>query len=203
MTCLPRLFAAPALALGLALAAPLPGLAADTLALETAVSAAELSDKKQTKAGLYITASEAGDVLAARDDVLLLDVRSPEETMLIGYPTAADANVPFKLINPAHELNAKKGSYKMMDNPGFVPAVKAMLEEADPAAVVVMCRSGSRSAAAVNTLTKAGVDIPLYSMIDGFEGDKNDAGRRVVNGWKNADLDWTYKVTEGLLQGVE
>lgn len=203
MTCLTRIFAAPALAVGLALAAPMPGLAADTQPIETAVSAADLSDKKQTKAGLYITAAEAGEVLAARDDVLLLDVRSPEETMLIGYPTAADANVPFKLIDPAHDLNAKKGSYEMMGNPDFVPAVKAMLDEADAAAVVVMCRSGSRSAAAVNKLTEAGVDVPLYSMIDGFEGDKNDAGRRVVNGWKNADLDWTYKVTEGFLKGVE
>ena len=36
-------------------------------------------------------------------------------------------------------------------------------------------------------------------MVDGFEGDKNDAGRREVNGWKEAGEDWTYKVRDGYL----
>ncbi|WP_135504911.1 sulfurtransferase [Roseovarius aestuariivivens] len=200
MRTLPRLLAAPVIALALAL--PLPGLAGSG-PLDTAVSADAVGEKKQTKSGLYITAAEAGGILAAREDVLLIDLRTPEETMLVGHPVAADANIPFKLIDSAYRLNPEKGSYEMVANPGFVGTVKEFLESTDPAAVVVMCRSGGRSAAAVDALVAAGVTVPLYSMVDGFEGDKTDAGRRDLNGWKNAGLNWTDKIPEGFLKGVE
>lgn len=191
------------LSFGLATGAPQAVSAADQAPLATTQSSETLPEKKRTQADLYITADRSGEILAARDDVLLLDVRTPEETMLVGYPAPSDANIPFKLIDPAHAFNAEKGSYEMMPNPGFVPAVTAMLEATDPAAVIIMCRSGGRSAAAVDKLLAAGVDVPLYSMVDGFEGDKNEDGRRAVNGWKNAGLDWTYKISADLLRGVE
>ncbi len=203
MRTLPRLLALPALALGLALAMPLTSLAAGDVALQSSVTANDLPKSKRTKAGLYITAAETGAVMSRRDDVVIVDVRTPEETMLVGHTTAAMANVPIKLIDPDHELNAKKGSYSSISNPNFVTAMQDLIGQANPAAVVIMCRSGSRSAMAVNQLMAAGVDLPLYSMVDGFEGDKNEDGRRLVNGWKNADLDWTYKVSEGFLRGVE
>ena len=62
-----------------------------------------------------------------------------------------------------------------------------------------MCRSGGRSAKAVNKLAKAGYKN-VYQIYDGFEGDKlNDPGnskngKRVVNGWKNCGGPWTYKL---------
>lgn len=200
MSTLTRLLALPALALTLSFATPGPGVAE---ALQTSVAADTLPDKKQTQPALYITASEAAAVLAERDDILLIDVRTPEETLFVGYPTASDANIPFKLVDPGHGFNAKKNSYQTVANPAFVPAAKAFLDGKDPAAVIVMCRSGSRSAAAVDALTEAGVEVPLYSMVDGFEGDKNDAGRRAVNGWKNAGAEWTYKIRADLLVTAE
>jgi hypothetical protein len=51
----------------------------------------------------------------------------------------------------------------------------------------------------VDLMLKAGVDLPLYSVVDGFEGDKSKAGLRVVNGWKNAGGAWTYKPRQDLL----
>ena len=199
MSTLTRFLAGPALALALSLGVPCASFAGDQAALESSVAADSLSKKKQTKAGLYISAAEAAEVLAARDDVILIDVRSPEETMFVGYPTAADANIPFKQVDPAHAFNPKKNSYKMIDNAGFKAAAKAFVEAKNPAAVIVMCRSGSRSAGAVNAMVEAGIETPIYNMIDGFEGDKNDAGRREVNGWKQAGAEWTYDVRDGLL----
>lgn len=204
MSALPRLFLAPALALSLALTAAPPVRAGGEQAMiESAVAAESVAKGKQTKAGLYVTAAEAAQLLAARDDVVLIDVRTPEETMLVGYPGAADVNIPFRLIDPNHPLNARKGSYGMVPNPGFVEGVTRFLDGTAPAAVLVMCRSGGRSAAAVDALIAAGVELPLYSVVDGFEGDADDSGKRVVNGWKNSGAAWGYKLREGYLQGVE
>lgn len=62
-----------------------------------------------------------------------------------------------------------------------------------------MCRSGGRSAIAVNMLAKAGFRN-VYNITDGMEGDSvkdpNSVyqGQRLVNGWKNSGVPWTYKV---------
>ena len=61
-----------------------------------------------------------------------------------------------------------------------------------------MCRSGGRSAMAVNTLAKAGF-TNVYNIIDGMEGDavKDPGsvyqGQRLKNGWKNSGIPWTYQ----------
>jgi hypothetical protein len=43
----------------------------------------------------------------------------------------------------------------------------------------------------------------VYTVIDGFEGDVGkdgpQAGQRVVNGWKNDGLPWTYKLDKDKL----
>jgi rhodanese-related sulfurtransferase len=67
-----------------------------------------------------------------------------------------------------------------------------------------MCRSGGRSAYAVNLLAKTGFKN-VYSIVDGFEGDKLDIegsyykGKRLVNGWKNSGAPWTYQLDSELL----
>lgn len=197
-------FAAPALlALSLALA-PLASAASETLTLQEPVAAETLSKSKQTAPGLYITAADAARVLADHPNVALIDVRTPSEVNLIGYATAAAANIPSKLMDPALAFDAEKGMYKMVDNPAFVDEVNAWLASDAAQGVdtlLVMCRSGSRSAAAISRLVEAGVDVTLYNVVDGFEGDTNDAGARVVNGWRNAGLPWTYKVRAGLRPG--
>ncbi|WP_297773322.1 sulfurtransferase [uncultured Roseovarius sp.] len=202
MTYLTR-FATPALlALTLAIA-PQTGLA-ETLSLQAPVAVESLSKSKQTEPGLYITAAEAGRILEDKANVALIDVRTPSETMLIGYPTPAAANIPSKLVDPELEFNAKKGVYMMVDNPTFVEEMQAWLASDAASGVdtlMIMCRSGSRSAAAIGKLVEAGVDVTLYNVVDGFEGDKNDDGVRAVNGWRNAGLPWTYKVRKGLWPG--
>lgn len=197
---LTRLFAAPALALGLALAAPAPLLAGTSGPLiSTAVDGETLSAAKKTKAGLYITAEETIALLAERDDIVLIDVRTPEETMFVGYATATDMNIPFRLIDPAHSFNADRNAYDTMANPAFIDDVKALIEARNPATLMVMCRSGARSARAVDALVKAGIDIPSYSVIDGFEGDRDEEGARTVNGWRNVGGDWTYAIRADLM----
>lgn len=193
--------AAPALALSLLLA-PVPVWADSTQpAFQTGVAADSLPEKKRTMPGLYITAAEAAQLLEAGEGVLLIDVRSPEETMLIGYATPTAANIPFAMIAPGLPYDPKKDAYKMKPDPQFADKVAAFLAE-DPARaaqpLLIMCRSGSRSAKAVNALAEAGIDAQLYSVIDGFEGDKDASGTRSVNGWRNAGAPWTYKVTPDL-----
>jgi rhodanese-related sulfurtransferase len=67
-----------------------------------------------------------------------------------------------------------------------------------------MCRSGGRSALAVNQLAKAGF-VNAYNIIDGMEGDKVDEhgsayrGKRMKNGWKNSGSPWTYDVNPELI----
>ena len=79
-------------------------------------------------------------------------------------------------------------------NPDFIDHVKEVFKPDDT--VVAMCRSGGRSAFAINMLAKAGF-TKLYNIIDGFEGDTvNDPesvyyGKRMKNGWKNS-APWTY-----------
>ena len=197
-------FAAPALvALALALA-PLASAAGGALTLQEPVAVDTLSKSKQTAPGLYMIAADAARVLADHPNVALIDVRTPSEVTLIGYATAAAANIPSKLMDPALTFDAKKGAYKMVDNPAFVDEVKAWLSSDAAAGVdtlLVMCRSGSRSAEAIGKLVDGGIDVTLYNVVDGFEGDTNEAGARAVNGWRNAGLPWTYKIRQGLRPG--
>jgi len=205
MTTLPHICRRGAAALLIAGFAMTPfALAAAPLDLQQPVAAADLKDSKRTAPGLYITAAEAGKVLKGTANVALIDVRTPSETMLIGYPTMAAANIPSKFVDPEFGFNAKKGVYKMIDNPRFVEEVQAWLASdagKDIDTLIVMCRSGSRSAAAIGRLVEADLDITLYNMVDGFEGDKNENGVRAVNGWRNAGHPWTYKVRKDLWPG--
>ncbi|MDZ7711401.1 MAG: sulfurtransferase [Roseovarius sp.] len=202
MTTLPHLCrraASAVLIAGFALA-PL-GLAAAPLDLTEPVAEDSLPKSKHTKPGLYITAAEAGRVLEEHDTVALIDVRTPSEIMLIGYATPTAAAIPAQFVDPDIGEASKDGTYKMVSNPGFEAEILAWL--ASDAAkgidtLLVTCRSGSRSAPAIDRMVEAGVDLPLYSVVDGFEGDKNENGVRDVNGWRNAGLPWTYKIRDGL-----
>ena len=62
--------------------------------------------------------------------------------------------------------------------------------------------SGKRSAKAVNELAKNGY-TKVYSVVDGYEGDKvkkgENKGKRMKNGWKNSGLPWTYSMDRDLM----
>ncbi len=164
-------------------------------AITSSVQPSSLPKKKQTSLGLYLTAKEAAGILQSNKELALIDVRTPEETMFVGYPQSAAANVPFKLVDPDYGFSAKKGSYKLVLNPKFVDGVRAFLKSKSAPTLLLMCRSGSRSAAAVNALAEAGF-TDVYSIVDGFEGDTDKNGKRTLSGWKNSGVSWTTKVRE-------
>lgn len=194
-----RLSTAFALATLCALAMPAHAQTAATLStVASSVDVATLPTPKKTVLGLYL---EPKDVMAAVTDeaaekTLFLDVRTPEELTFVGTPTVADANVPFSVMSPMMEFDAEKGAYKLVPNGHFVSDVEARLALKNlnkNDRVILVCRSGERSARAADVLAKAGF-TQVYNVVEGFEGDYGKTGRRDVNGWKNAGLPWTYKL---------
>lgn len=165
--------------------------------IATSIDAEKLDKGKRTKLGLYVTATEAAKALENDKQTILIDVRARSEVNFLGMPTPAAANIPLKEVSPALEYDAKKKSYKMIDNPDFADAVDRLVQEkglAKDAPIVLMCRSGSRSAKAADILAGRGY-TKVYSMVDGFEGDKaKDTKLRTVNGWKNSGLPYTLDV---------
>ena len=184
-----------AAAVALALAAvPRPAAAADTQ-VESRVDASKLSKNKRTSLGLYVTAEEAAEALKQDPDALLIDIRARGEVMFVGQATPSAKNIPYSEFGP-YAFDAKKGAYKMVANPQFADAVEELVVKKGgdkETTIIMMCRSGSRSAAAADLMAKRGYKN-VYTMVDGFEGDMDKkTGRRSLNGWKNADLPWTYK----------
>lgn len=170
-----------------------------TIAASLAV-ADDLPKSKQTEAGLYVTAVEAASVLED-PNVLLIDIRSRAEVAFLGLPTRANKHIPYMIMPMFAAFDAEKGAYGLEINPDFPTAFKTFMDQkgAGPdTKVILMCRSGSRSARAADLLAGMGY-TNVYSMSDGFEGDKakegDMAGQRVVNGWRNAGLGWSYKIS--------
>ena len=164
---------------------------------ESASKAATQPPKeKQTALGLYVTAKEAYEQWKAEPDkIKIIDVRTPEEYLFVGHPTMA-WKIP--LAAQFYEWDAEKKQFPMKLLPDFVSRVREVAKPDDT--LMVMCRSGSRSSMAVNLLADAGF-THVYSITDGMEGDAvkdpNSVfmGQRLVNGWKNSGLPWTYQLT--------
>jgi rhodanese-related sulfurtransferase len=154
-----------------------------------------LTAAKQTTLGLYVTALEAYEMWkAAPDTVKIVDVRTPEEFIFVGNPEMA-WKVP--MAGQSDQWDADKREFPMTLLPDFVERVRRIAGPDDT--LLVMCRSGGRSALAVNLLAEDGFR-KVYSITDGMEGDSVKdpdsvfVGQRLVNGWKNSGLPWTYDV---------
>jgi len=152
--------------------------------------------EKQTVLGLYVTAKDAYEMWKAEPEkVMIIDVRTPEEFIFVGYPAMA-WKIP--VASQTYEWDAGKGQFPMKLIPDFVSRVSEVAKPDDT--ILVMCRSGGRSAMAVNLLAKAGFKN-VHNIIDGMEGDavKDPAsvflGQRLKNGWKNSGCPWTYSLT--------
>ena len=178
---------------------------AGLLAVGTAApghAAPEPSDpKQQTSWGLYLTSQEAYEIKQEKaDGVLFVDVREPVEIMFTGFTDVVDVNVPYMLVNPA-KWNPKKPVLAMERNPSFADSILAELksrglDKSTP--VILMCRSGgTRGAPSAKALEGLGLEA-VYVVVDGFEGStlKDDprGPLRLVNGWKNAGLPWSYNL---------
>ena len=155
---------------------------------------ANIPKNKQTVLGLYVTAKQAYEKwMAEPDKVMILDVRTPEEFLFVGHPTMAWM-IP--LAAQFYEWDEEKEQFPMKPLADFVSRVSEVAKPEDT--MMVMCRSGPRSAMAVNLLAKAGFKH-VYQIIDGMEGEyvKDPEsvflGQRMMNGWKNSGCAWTYK----------
>lgn len=162
-----------------------------------AVDKKDIPEYKQTRAERYLTSKEAYEEIQVEEHkILFLDVRTRAEVEVVGMPTVADANVPYMLMAEPMTWNDDWGSFKMVRNQNFLAAVKERLEEKGLTRddkVFLMCRSGGRSASAADLLSEAGF-TNVFSVVDGYEGDKAKNGKRTLNGWKNSDLPWSYKL---------
>lgn len=155
-----------------------------------------LTAGKQTVLGLYVTAKEAYEKWNAEPDkVKIIDVRTPEEFLFVGHPTMA-WKIPVAV--QSYEWNDEKKEFPMKPLHDFVSRTSKIAKPEDT--LMVMCRSGGRSAIAVNMLATAGFKY-VYNIVDGMEGDLVGdpasvfLGQRLVNGWKNSGCPWTYHLT--------
>jgi len=121
----------------------------------------------------------------SQDDkaVLLVDVRSDMEYLMIGHPVGA-LNAPW-IDHPDWTVN-----------PDFVSAVRKLMlgRVSGPAqksvSLILICRSGNRSLDAAKTLLAEGVEN-VHVVVGGFEGPLDDHRQRnTVAGWRYAGLPW-------------
>jgi rhodanese-related sulfurtransferase len=105
----------------------------------------------------------------------LVDVRSAEERKFVGH-------VPGTL----HVAWATGTA--LTRNPRFVKELESKVRKTD--IVLLLCRSGKRSALAAEAAAKAGF-AQVYNVLEGFEGDLDERGRRgSFNGWRFRGLPW-------------
>jgi rhodanese-related sulfurtransferase len=114
--------------------------------------------------------------LFSAGEARLVDVRTAEERKFVGH-------VPDTL----HVAWATGTS--MTRNPRFVRELEAKVGGKDTV-VLLLCRSGNRSAQAAEAAAKAGF-TNVFNVLEGFEGDLDDAQRRGGrNGWRLHGLPW-------------
>lgn len=113
--------------------------------------------------------------LFSQDQALLVDVRSGEERKFVGH-------VPGSLHVPWATGTA------LTRNPRFVRELEAKTGKDTP--VLLLCRSGKRSALAAEAAAKAGHTL-VFNVLEGFEGEINVHGHRgTEDGWRFHQLPW-------------
>lgn len=125
----------------------------------------------------HLLPKEAFELLQKSPDALFIDVRSEMEFLFVGHPKDA-LHVAWN-DGPDWDIN-----------PHFVGEVRKLIGSAADRPVVLICRSGKRSAEAGEALLKAGVKH-VYNVTHGFEGDIDEHHHRgTVNGWRFDNLPW-------------
>lgn len=165
------------------------------------VEKSQVKEKWHTPFDLYLNPQEAYNMaISDPDGILFLDVRNRSEIHYIGMADQIDANIPYMF--DSKEWKPKKdgihGSFRKIRNDDFEAAVEnALIAQSlnKESPVIIMCASGSRAPLAADALYDAGFKR-VYTQVEGFEGIKakegENIGKRLVNGWKNAGLPWSY-----------
>lgn len=105
----------------------------------------------------------------------LVDVRTAEELKFVGH-------VPDSL----HV--AWQTGQAMIKNPRFLRELEIKAGKQLP--IVLLCRSGKRSAEAAKAATSAGFE-QVYNILEGFEGNLDPLQRRGdLGGWRHRGLPW-------------
>lgn len=121
-----------------------------------------------------VTPQEAW-TLVTQGEAVLVDVRTAEERKFVGH-VAESRHV------------AWMSGISLIRNPRFVKELENKVGKDE--IVLLLCRSGKRSAAAAEVATKAGFEN-VFNVLEGFEGDLDDSQRRgSFNGWRYAGLPW-------------
>lgn len=121
-----------------------------------------------------VSAQEANEIMEKDPSVIYLDVRSTQEFDQ-GHPKHA-INIPIMDMVPG---------MGMVPNAGFVSVVEANIPK--DASVLVGCKSGGRSARAVEILSQMGFQN-LANVRSGFVGAMDMSGRIVEPGWSMLNL---------------
>jgi rhodanese-related sulfurtransferase len=129
-----------------------------------------------------VTPREAWELLAKDPLAVLIDVRTSAEWSYVGIP---DVLALGKSLLRIEWQTYPTGAL----NPHFTQGV-ASAGVPKEAKLLLLCRSGARSAAAARLLTAEGWQT-AYNIIDGFEGPPDGARHRgAVGGWKHEGLPW-------------
>ena len=165
---------------------------------------APVDKDKLTTLGLYLTAQEAYEMKRkGKNKILFIDVRTQAELAFLGVADGVDANIPYMLVGDWDEWDEHKHNFKLYPNSNFLPYfndyVSAHGYNKD-STIILICRSGNRSSRAANLLSQVKY-TRVFSVVDGYEGDKSeqtgkDYAHRVINGWKNRGLPWSYELDE-------
>lgn len=129
-----------------------------------------------------LSPTQAWEILQKDPSAKLVDVRTDAEWKYVGLPDVSEAGkrtltIPWKTFP------------EMAQNQNFVREVEAAGVRPDDT-VLLLCRSGQRSASAAQALTERGFEA-AYNVAEGFEGDKDETGHRGrKNGWKVHGLPW-------------
>ncbi|MBI1889378.1 MAG: rhodanese-like domain-containing protein [Burkholderiales bacterium] len=126
-----------------------------------------------------VTPQEAYALLQADPAIKLVDVRTNAERDWVGRVTIPASQ------HIAVQWNLYPGG---VPNPDFLAQLMQAADKGTP--LLFLCRSGIRSRHAAKLATENGF-TQCFDILEGFEGDKNEAGhRKTVTGWCKAGLPW-------------
>jgi rhodanese-related sulfurtransferase len=126
--------------------------------------------------------TEAWELLKAEQAAQLVDVRTRPEWSFVGIPDLGS-------IGKKPILLAWQAYPAMQVNPMFAEELRRTVSSPETP-LLFICRSGTRSRAAAETMTAAGYRR-CYNVAEGFEGQVDAEGHRGRKaGWKAAGLPW-------------
>ena len=127
-----------------------------------------------------ITPQESWKLLGENADAVLVDVRTDAEWKWVGTPDLSSLGRHVVFVEWATSNGRNENFLSDLIAAGVTPGERP---------VIFLCRSGNRSIPAAETATAAGIG-PCFNMLDGFEGQLDEQGRRGGTGWRAEGLPW-------------